>query len=90
MSTPKDPDAHPVGRHVWIVTPHASSEFDYWIAPGETEEQDGEALDYAQSRMEEMWDQAEAGTEFAVKMERRLVEPGEDEYETAFGEIGDW
>jgi hypothetical protein len=60
---------------VWVVTPHASSEFDECWLPAETDEDDHVALAYAHARLEDLWDQYDSADPRAVKvtMEQREV-----------------
>ena len=40
----------------WEITPHESDEFDYCVMPAETETDHRAALEYAQARLEQLWD----------------------------------
>lgn len=61
-------------RLVWIISPHASRDYDEAWLPAETEKDNEVALDYASDRLAELWDQYEEGAgKITVTMERRLV-----------------
>ncbi len=60
-------------RIIWVVSPHASSEFDEWWGPAETEEDHQAALAYATERLEALWDGMDGEDSETVTIERRLV-----------------
>jgi len=66
---------------VWVVTPHASGEFDEWWGACETEEDHDAAYEYASYRLEDMWDQYDSSDPrvISVTMEQREVEAWEFE-----------
>lgn len=40
----------------WEITPHENKDYDSAIMPAETEEHHRAALEYAQARLESLWD----------------------------------
>lgn len=55
-------DAH------WEIEPYHSSDADICVLPAETEDDHRKALEYAENRLEELWDGMEIGQEATVKI----------------------
>ena len=60
---------------IWVVTPHESHDFDEWWGPCETDEDHDAAVEYAQDRLTDLWDQYDSKDPrpVTVTMEQRDV-----------------
>jgi hypothetical protein len=66
---------------VWVVTPHESSDYDEWWGPAETDHDHDAALEYAQARLVDIWDQYDGQDPRVVGVTLEQREVDEDEFE---------
>ena len=74
-------------RTIWVVTPHASEDYDEWWGSCETDEDHDEALAYAQARLEEAWDQYDSADPRVASVTLQQREVDEDDFELTQEEL---
>lgn len=67
----------------WQITPYHTNDADYWVGPAETEADHRAALEYAQARLEQAWDQLEPGMLASVTIERCIGEMPSTDFDDA-------
>lgn len=66
---------------IWVVTPHESGDYDEWWGPCETDEDHDIAIEYAQDRLRDIWDQYDSQDPRVASVTIQQREVDEDEFD---------